>query len=148
MGYFGGTTKHPMDTTGRVSFPAKFRRALPETEDLVIVQSPIEDFPSLWIFTSDEFKEWVDDLIEGKGGYQANSDAVNYYVSALYGSMEYIPIDTVGRIRVPVELRKNASLGKEVMIIGAGRRIEIWNEGIRTQYLESQKKKNKIIDKP
>jgi MraZ protein len=120
-----------MDAKGRVSLPAKHRRILPE--DLVIVPSPEKGFPSLWIYSDEAYDAWAESVMESKGGPQANSKSQYYLRRQLYGKKEEISCDTAGRILVPQELRKYASLEKSVVIIGAGNHVEIWNPDILEQ---------------
>jgi MraZ protein len=36
-------------------------------------------------------------------------------------------LDSVGRVQIPNELLTEVGLNKEVLVLGVGRRIEIWN---------------------
>jgi MraZ protein len=46
--------------------------------------------------------------------------------------------DKQGRITIPPKLRDWASLGKEVVVIGAMNRLEIWDEAAWAAYSEEQ----------
>jgi MraZ protein len=140
MSILGGNAAHPLDVKGRVSLPAKHRKVLPD--DLVIVPSPDRAFPSLWIYSNDAYNAWVEAVVESKGGFQANSASQYHLARVLYGKKEDIRCDSAGRILIPQELRKYASLEKSVVIIGAGNHIEIWNPELLEQsdtfYTETQ----------
>jgi MraZ protein len=137
-----------MDAKGRVSLPAKHRRVLPD--DLVIVRSPDEDFPSLWIYSNDAYDAWAEAVIESKGGYKANSASQYHLERELYGRKEGIGCDQAGRILIPQDLRQYASLERSVVIIGARNHVEIWDPDVLEQsnkfYRESQQVK--ILDLP
>ena len=145
---FGGDTTHPMDVKGRISLPAKQRRMLPD--ELTVIPSPDKQFPSLWIYSEEAFEEWVDSVIEGKGGFQANSKSANHYRREMHRKVENVSIDQLGRILIPVHLRQYASLEKSVRVIGAGTHIEIWNEDILAQNDEfySKQPEAEIFDLP
>jgi len=46
-----------------------------------------------------------------------------------YGSSQDAELDAAGRIMVPGFLLEHASLAKEVMVVGAGERLELWDKG-------------------
>ena len=144
MNDLSGSSMHPMDDKGRVSLPAKFRNLLPD--DLVIVRSANKDFASLRIYTPEGYKEWIDMIFVGKGGYKANSASMDFLKTKMYGMREKITVNQAGRILIPQSLREYASLGKMVMIIGAEDRIEIWNEDIYKQAEAFYEDKIEIFD--
>jgi MraZ protein len=145
MSNLDGNAAHPMDAKGRVSLPAKHRRILPD--DLVIVRSPDEAFPSLWIYSNEAYDAWADMVIESKGGFQANSASQYHLERELYGRKEAIACDQAGRILIPQELRRYASLEKSVVIIGARNHIEIWAPDVLAQSNEFYRD-YKILDLP
>ena len=61
----------------------------------------------------------------------------NYVRVMLSGASDEIP-DKQGRIVIPPQLRTYADLGKELAVIGAGARVEIWNADTWNQYLSEQ----------
>jgi MraZ protein len=128
MSGFGGSTTHPMDGKGRVSPPSRYRRVLPD--DLVLVRSPDRQFPSLWLYSEETFAKWVDEIFEGKGGFQANSASHSALKRRLYGGREGASVDQAGRILIPLSLRQYASLEKSVVVVGVDRHIELWNADI------------------
>ena len=45
----------------------------------------------------------------------------------LYGSAYEVSLDRQGRFVLPQPLRESAELGSEVVVVGAGNRIELWS---------------------
>lgn len=45
--------------------------------------------------------------------------------------------DKQGRVTIPANLRDYAGLDREITVIGAGARVEIWDSEAWAQYLES-----------
>jgi MraZ protein len=141
----GANASHPMDVKGRVSFPAKFRKLLPD--ELVVVLSPLEEFPSLWIYSSEEYGDWVESVIDSKQ-LEMDDEDLYFYRTALYAQPATLqPIDQAGRIHIPVDLRRAALLGKTVKIIGAGSHLEVWDEEIYARYLKANTDRLKILVK-
>ncbi|MCL1847125.1 MAG: hypothetical protein FWF91_04070 [Coriobacteriia bacterium] len=145
MSYFGGDTTHPMDVKGRLSLASKHRKMLPD--DLVLVPSPEEDFPSLWLFSEAAFEEWTERVAEDKGGLLANSSSAQHINREMFRKQVIVTIDSAGRILVPANLRQYASLEKSVRVIGAGKHIEIWNEEILAKS-DAFHSNHKILDLP
>jgi MraZ protein len=55
-------------------------------------------------------------------------DAVKYYMRRVIGSAVKCEIDKQGRVLIPSALRIDAGLNNEVVLIGLGNRIEIWDK--------------------
>lgn len=114
---FIGTYDHTLDSKGRVSLPAKFRKSLPVTLNLI----PYRD--ALLVFTEDGFERWVSKFFpEGDNPRSENDDAMMFY---LMGMAEETEIDSAGRISISAKARAAAGLEKDVAIVGRGDRIEI-----------------------
>lgn len=126
--YFG-RYNNVLDAKGRINLPAKFRE--PEVQNQVfvlargsekcIVMFPLEE----WRRKNDELETLVPDGRKRR----IFSLQLNYYASQQ-------KVDKQGRINIPAELIKYAELDKEVEIIGAGKKILIWNPGFVKSELE------------
>jgi MraZ protein len=46
----------------------------------------------------------------------------------LVGHADDVEVDAAGRILVPPELRRYANLDKRVVLVGQGRKFELWDE--------------------
>jgi MraZ protein len=55
------------------------------------------------------------------------SDAVKYFMRRVIGSAQECEIDKQGRILVSSVLRSSAGLNSEIVVIGLGNRIELWD---------------------
>jgi len=121
-----------IDSKGRVSLPAKYRRLLPE--DLVVTKSPDDRFPALVIYSSDDFENWMDAVLASKGGYRATSRNHDNVINKYYEDAEDVKIDGVGRILIPAELREYAGIEKDVVFSGARDRLIIRSTDIWLEY--------------
>jgi MraZ protein len=63
------------------------------------------------------------------------------YVRMLFAAASQEVPDKQGRISIPSVLREYASLTKDVMVIGAMNRIEIWDPASWQTYSEEQEQK-------
>ncbi len=115
---FVGEFDHSLDLKGRVILPAKFRGRLEHGGYLTKVLDGC-----LAIYTPEEFKVKTDEMLEIARKGQDERNIVRTFAA---GTAEVIP-DRQGRIAIPANLRNFARLEREIKIIGAINRIEIWN---------------------
>ncbi len=66
-----------------------------------------------------------------------SKQARDYLRVFLSGAHDEVP-DKQGRLSIPAALRTYAGLDREVAVIGAGTRVEIWDAGAWEAYLEEQ----------
>ncbi len=111
-----GSYQHNIDAKGRVIMPAKFREELGEifyatkgTDECITVLSA-----QGW----EELGRKICSLPSGQA-----KDLRRFFFS---GAAELVP-DKQGRVLIPQLLRDHAHLDKDVMIIGTGTRVEIWD---------------------
>lgn len=126
---FLGSHSPKLDDKGRLVLPAKFREGL--AGGLVFTKGQER---SILVWPAAEFAAYAERL-----NVASRSDAaVRAYLRVLFsGATDEIP-DKQGRVLVPAALREYADLDREVMVIGNGTTIEIWNEQAWNSYLASQ----------
>lgn len=126
---FLGTYAPRLDEKGRLILPAKFRDAL--AEGLVITKGQ-ERCLSLW--PTDEFAR----VTEKMQGAPQTSKAVRDYMRVFFaGASDEVP-DRQGRITLPTPLRSYAGLTRDLAVIGANSRVEVWDAGAWETYLAGQ----------
>ena len=126
---FLGAHEPRLDEKGRLVLPAKFREGL--AAGLVLTKGQER---SIVVWPSQEFASYADRLNEA-----SRSDAqVRSYLRVLFsGAFDQIP-DRQGRILVPAALREYAGLTREVVVVGNGSTVEMWDAHVWTSYLASQ----------
>ena len=119
-----GEFRFKVDGKGRVSLPAKFRRAL--SKDLVVTRD-LED-ECLYVFETPEFNAWINRLFEERfGGYKASSRQHVAMRRKLKGRARDVEVDASGRIMLTGELREAVGIDKDVVMIGNTGYFEIWD---------------------
>ncbi|RKX19289.1 MAG: division/cell wall cluster transcriptional repressor MraZ [Candidatus Zixiibacteriota bacterium] len=126
---FKGSYKHIIDQKGRINIPAKFRRA-PGTPESYVVTRGLNG--CLYVFPVDE---WEKVEVKLRSLKQTDPDAL-YYLRKTLPNTNDVQVDKQGRINIPSNLIKLAGLEKEVLIIGALDRMEIWSPDNFKKYLE------------
>ena len=88
----------------------------------------------LYVWPQAEVDRLTERLREAPVSNKATRDFVRMFSSA---SSDERP-DKQGRITIPPKLRDWASLSKDVVVIGAMNRLEIWDESAWNAYSEAQ----------
>ena len=126
---FLGTYTPKLDDKGRLILPAKFRAAL--AGGLVMTKGQEH---CLFVMSFDEFRRMHDQLRQAPVTHKQSRDYLRVFLS---GATDELP-DKQGRISVPPLLRSYAGLDRDVAVIGAGSRIEIWDLATWEAYLAEQ----------
>ena len=114
-----GEFEHSLDAKGRLIMPAKLRETI---GDKFVVTKGLDG--CLFAFSIEEWSNFEEKL---KSLPLSNRNSREFTRFFLSGATE-CEIDKQGRFLIPTNLRETASLQKEVVIIGVGTRIEIWNK--------------------
>lgn len=126
---FLGTHSPRLDDKGRLILPAKFRDKL--AGGLVVTRGQER---CLYVFAMDEFVRLADQMRAAPVTSKAVRDYLRVFLS---GASDEVP-DKQGRVTIPTTLREYAGLDRELAVIGAGSRIEIWDATSWATYLADQ----------
>ncbi len=119
-----GEYHHSMDEKGRMIIPAKFREALGKE---FILTRGIEN--CIYVYPKQAFEKIAEKLNNLPFTKKNARSFARFFLS---GAQE-VELDKQGRILLPEPLLQYASLKKNSVIIGAGERLEIWDE---TKWIE------------
>lgn len=126
---FLGTYAPRLDDKSRLVLPAKFRDQL---ADGVVLTKGHERCLCVWPLT--EFRSVTEQLRRAP----VTSKGARDYMRVLFaGASDEIP-DKQGRITVPPGLRDYAGLVRDLAVIGANHRVEIWDAAAWEHYLAGQ----------
>ena len=123
---FLGTHAPKLDEKGRVILPAKFRAEL--AAGLVLTRGQEN---CLYVFSEAEFGELNDRIRQAPVTSRVARDFLRVFLS---GASDETP-DAQNRITIPQVLRDYAGLRRDLTVIGAGNRIEIWDAEAWAAYL-------------
>jgi MraZ protein len=120
---FRGINALLVDTKGRMAMPARYRDAL-QAENGSLVVTIDTDAPCLLLYP---LPEW--NVIESKlAALPSFNAAARRIQRLLIGHATDVELDNNGRLLIPPVLREYASLDKKVMLVGQGKKFEIWSE--------------------
>lgn len=116
IGSMTGSYYHNVDAKGRMNFPAKLREVLGDT--FWVVRGTGDKYLS--VYSAEHWKEICAQVSGMKG---PDAERLRRW---LFSGASELTADKQGRILIPQPLRDFAGLEKDVVIIGAGRKAEIW----------------------
>ncbi|HSW07489.1 division/cell wall cluster transcriptional repressor MraZ [Aquabacterium sp.] len=116
---FQGTSALSLDVKGRINVPARHRELLMATTngELTLTKHPVG---CLLVFPRpawEQFREKLMTLPMSADGWRR----------IFIGSAVDVDVDGAGRLSVSPELRAAAGLVKDVLLLGMGQRLELWD---------------------
>ena len=126
---FLGTHTPKLDEKGRVILPAKFRDPL--SAGLVMTKGQ-ERCVVIW--PNEQFQEFAESLRQRS----QNNEKVRAYTRVFFSSAFDDIADKQGRVTIPTSLREWAGLNRDLVVVGADTRVEVWDTLAWSQYLAVQ----------
>ena len=112
-----------MDIKGRVALPKHQRDRLEKDgiRDLVVTVDPDG---CLVIYPAALWGEIEEKIMALRG----TSKSVRVLQRLFVGFATDVELDTAGRMLLPTELRERTSIDRKVVLIGQGKKLELWDE--------------------
>lgn len=126
---FLGTYAPKLDDKGRIILPAKFRDEL--STGIVMTRGQEN---CLYVFSTREFEELHEKIRQAPITSKQGRDYLRVFLSGASAEMP----DKQNRVTIPANLRAYAGLDRELTVIGAGSRVEIWDSEAWETYLAEQ----------
>lgn len=122
MSLITGEFECKLDAKGRLVLPAKIKSRLPEASgNQVVLMQGME--PCIVLYSVVEYRKTYARL--------ASLNEFNQEYRKLqrnfFRRVAEVELDGAGRLLIPKQLSKYASLEKDVVLVGLGNRVEIWN---------------------
>ena len=116
---FLGTYKHIIDEKNRLSLPAKLVDKF--SHRIVVVSKGFEG--CLELRNSEDFEIWSKQILS----YSQNKLDSRTLARQILANSNEIELDKANRILIPETLANLAKLKKDVIIIGLGNKLEVWD---------------------
>jgi MraZ protein len=116
---FQGTSALTLDVKGRLNVPSRHRDALMASTNgqLTLTKHPVG---CLLLFPRPAWEAFRDKLL-------ALPMSADGWRRVFIGSAVDVDIDSAGRLHVSPELRAAAGLVKDLLLLGMGQRLELWD---------------------
>jgi MraZ protein len=124
---FLGTYAPRLDEKGRIILPAKYRDEL--AGGLVMTRGQER---CVYVFSQREFEELHGRIRQAPVTSKQARDYLRLFLS---GASDEVP-DKQHRVTIPANLRAYAGLGRDLTVIGAGNRAEIWDTEAWNSYYD------------
>ena len=122
---FLGTYSPKLDDKGRIILPAKFRDEL--ASGVVVTRGQER---CLYVFSEREFESLHEKIRQAPVTSKQAREFLRLFLS---GANQETP-DKQHRVTLPSSLREYAGLNRELTVIGAGNRAEIWDSEAWNEY--------------
>ncbi len=126
---FLGTYAPKLDEKGRIVLPAKFWDEL--SSGLVLTRGQER---CIYVFPNQEFEQVHEKIRQAPVTSKTARDFLRVFLS---GAHAEVP-DKQRRVTIPAALRQYAGLDRELTVIGAGSRAEIWDTAAWEAYYAEQ----------
>lgn len=134
---FSGASHHNLDAKGRAVLPAKFRYSLGQRFMLTRGLGGC-----LWVFPEQAWRA-LEERLASLSLTNSNGLALQRF---FLGSAVECEVDNQGRVPIPAFLREVAKIEKEMVVVGIGKRIEIWAREVWDAYDQQQLSDENIRD--
>lgn len=129
MFYLTGEYAHQMDTKNRIRIPNKLKG---EEKGLYFSKGTNN---CLFVYYEEGFKQLIEKLEQSL----KISDADKQKSARVFAkSFSYVEGDAQGRMILPQKLKEFAKIDKDIVICGAGERIEIWAKEVYDVYFSDE----------
>lgn len=146
MTAFRGRFDGKIDPKGRIILPSAYRQTLPnkskgeDSLSLVVTNSLYKGKRCLDVYS---LREW-EKLEQKIAKMPALKAEVQAYQRFYLASGQPVPLDSQNRLLIPAGLRRYADLSEDVVLVGMGKKFELWSahnwnelyEGMATQFDE------------
>lgn len=142
---FRGINGLNIDAKGRIAMPTRYRERLQIESKSAVVLTIDTEARCLLLYPLPEWEE-----IEKKlAGLPSFNPAARRIQRLLMGHATDVEMDGHGRILLPPLLREYAGLDKRAMLVGQGKKFELWDEAhwnqSRGQWLQDESSTNESL---
>lgn len=129
---FLGEYEVTVDAKGRFLLPAAIKKKLPEgSPDEFVINRGFEKCLSLY-----PINNWQP-IFEGISKLNDFDPKVREFRRYFFNGATELGLDTAGRLLIPPNLREYAGITKDVVLVGAVQKIEIWDSKKYKEFFDS-----------
>ena len=122
--FFRGVNSVQLDDKSRMAIPTRYRKDLHTDNSGQMVVTIDTESTCLLLYPLSEWEE-IEKKIEALPSFNVVARRIQ---RLLIGHATDVEMDSHGRILLSTPLREYADLQKSVMLVGQGKKFEIWNE--------------------
>lgn len=130
MSLFTGEYECKLDTKGRLVLPSRIKSRLPEVSGNQLVLS-LGLEPCLVLYPLVEYRK-ISSRVASMNEF---SEELRHLQRNFFRRIAEIELDNAGRLLIPKAMAKYANLEKDIMLVGMGNRVELWNTKAYEQFV-------------
>lgn len=121
---FKGLTKLSVDAKGRVAVPKAHRDVLEENGQVELVVTADPSNNCLNVYPKPVWEEVEEELLAAPN----SSPIMRHYQRLFIGYATDVELDGTGRMLLSSELREYAAIDRKAVLVGQGKKFELWDE--------------------
>ena len=130
MSLLTGEFECKMDAKGRLTLPSKVKAKLPEVSGNQLVLSRGLE-PCLVLYPLVEYRK----IYSRIASMNEFNEEFRRLQRNFFRRITEVELDSAGRLLVPKAMSSYASLEKEVILVGMGNRMELWDAEVYEEYI-------------
>jgi len=134
---FLGTYEHNIDEKNRLSLPSKVVSKI--ANHVLVISKGFEG--CLELRTQEDFEKRCDQIL----AFSQNRKDSRLFARQILANSSEVEIDKANRILLPANLKELAKLKKNVIIIGLGNRLEVWDAKEYAKYKKENDDKFEMV---
>lgn len=125
---FFGNYSHSLDEKGRLVIPKKMRE---ELGNKIFIMKGFDG--ALAIYQESAYSRVMEELQKYSFNKKENRD----YLRLKLASIVDLDVDKMGRVQLPVAILGKYHINKDVIVLGSGDHIEVWDKDRYEEYMSS-----------
>jgi len=130
MSLFTGEFECKMDAKGRLTLPSKIKSKLPEVSGNQLVLS-LGLEPCLVLYPMVEYRK----IYSRIASMNEFNEEFRRLQRNFFRRIIEVELDNAGRLLIPKSMSKYAKLDKEVILVGMGNRMELWDLTVYNEFI-------------
>lgn len=129
---FLGEYEATVDAKGRFLLPAAIKKKLPEgSAGQFVINRGFEKCLALY-----PAENWQP-IFDGMNKLNDFDPKVREFKRYFFNGATELELDSAGRLLIPPNLRDHASIDKDIVLVGSGKKIEIWDQKKYEEFFDS-----------
>ena len=141
MTFFTSRYESKLDAKGRLVLPARIKAQLPEGTNQLVLRHGYE--PCLLLYPMVEFKKVYAKI----SALSEFNEEYRRLQRSMIPALAEIEMDSNGRFLIPKNMLTYAQLEKDVVLLGLGNRVEIWNPALHEKHLIDPSELSQMVQK-
>jgi MraZ protein len=129
MTFFTSEYESKLDSKGRLVLPSRIKAQLPEGSNELVIRRGFEQ--CLIIYPMVEFKKVFSKI----SALNEFNEEFRKLQRNFFSGTATVELDNMGRFVIPKNMLAYAQLDKDVILVGTGNKVEVWNPTIYEKYI-------------